>query len=76
MLRPNQLTDELVHGYTVFMRYELVELDPATGEEDQLLGTGTWKAMERHRDEILEELEEDWDSSRAGWPVLVIQPQQ
>jgi len=58
------------------MRYELIELDPATGEEDQLLGTGTWKQMAKHRDEMLEELAEDWDSERATWPVLMIQPAQ
>lgn len=37
------------------MTYELIELDPATGEEDQLLETGSLARIERHLAEILED---------------------
>lgn len=56
------------------MRYELVVLDAETGDEEELKRTGTWAQCERHRDEILEELEEDYDDHGAPWPVLMIQP--
>ncbi len=54
--------------------FELVEMDPATGQEDQLIAEGSLRRMIAHRDEILEELATDWDDERATWPVLIIQP--
>jgi hypothetical protein len=59
-------------------KFELVELDPATGEEDQCLSPkpGTWAQVKRHMDEVLAELEDDWDAGQAGWAWLRIQPAQ
>jgi hypothetical protein len=58
--------------------FELVELDPATGQEDQLMSPapGTWKQVAEHRDSILMDVITDWDDGRATWPILVIQPAQ
>jgi hypothetical protein len=58
--------------------FELVELDPQTGEEDQCLSPqpGTFAQVKRHRDEVLTEMIEDWDTERASWAWLRIQPAQ
>lgn len=56
--------------------WELVELDPMTGEEDQCLSpapTALAKA-EAHMAAVLVELEEDWDTGGAPWPWLRVQP--
>ena len=56
--------------------YELVELDPETGEEDQCLSPqpGTWAQVKRHMDAVIAEMIEDWDIEGAPWAWLRIQP--
>lgn len=61
-------------GYTSGMTFELLELDPTTGEEEELIMTGSMARCQARRDSILEEREEAWDDLDAGWPVLMIQP--
>ena len=54
-----------------------MELDPATGEEDQLLSarSGTWADAKRLMSEILTEFAEDWDEGWSElWPWLMIRP--
>jgi hypothetical protein len=57
-------------------KYELVELDPETGEEDQCLSIqpGTWAQVKAHMDEVIAEMIEDWDIEGAPWAWLRIQP--
>lgn len=56
--------------------FELVEIDPATGEEDQCLSPRptTWAKATAHRDEILAEQAEDWDNGDTSWSWLRVQP--
>ena len=57
--------------------FELVELDPATGAEDQTLSIrpGTWAQCKRHMDEVFAEFAEEWDEGWSGlWPCLMIRP--
>lgn len=59
------------------MTYELIELDPATGEEDQLVATGTWDAMEAHLADVIDEAEGEWEDgflAAEAWPWYRIQP--
>jgi hypothetical protein len=56
--------------------FELVELDPETGEEDsRLAGPGTFRQMEKAMARSLDSLRDD---EACGfdwtWPVLRIQP--
>ncbi|XVU25821.1 hypothetical protein ACQPZJ_01815 [Actinoplanes sp. CA-054009] len=59
--------------------FELIEVDPVTGEEDQLLGTGTMAQMEREMRSLIADMDAEWgelDADRYGlvWSVLRIQP--
>lgn len=58
------------------MKFELVELDPQTGEEDQCLSPrpDTWAQVKAHLDEVVAEMVEDWDAGQAPWSWLRIQP--
>jgi hypothetical protein len=60
------------------MMYELVELDPETGEEDQCLSPEptTWAKAKAHLDQVLAEMIEDWDTEQGAWAWLRIQPAQ
>lgn len=57
------------------MTYELIEINQATGEEDQVINTGSFDKMSRHMTGMIEEaswsMDEDDDTS---WPWLMIQP--
>lgn len=57
-------------------KFELVELDPATGEEDHLVETGSFRRMVREMEELLAEAAEDWDERGAAWPAYRVQPAQ
>jgi hypothetical protein len=56
--------------------YELIEVDPASGEETELIATGTLPAMERELRSQLEEHAESWDEWDSPWLALRIQPAQ
>ena len=58
------------------MMYELVELDPETGDEDQTLSIrpGTWTEAKRHMDEVITEMAEEWDLEQTPWAWLMIRP--
>lgn len=59
------------------MRYELVALeDEVFGDDGELLAEGTWRQMERMRDEALDEAAEDYDDGRYPFRQLRIQPAQ
>lgn len=57
--------------------FELVEIDPETGEVDQVLSIQptTWAKAKAHLDEVITEMVEDWDHPNGGqWSWLRIQP--
>ncbi|MEU8821793.1 hypothetical protein [Actinoplanes sp. NPDC048796] len=59
--------------------YELIEIDPQTGDADQLLGTGTMRQMERQMQTLIADMDAEWgelDVDRYGvvWSALRIQP--
>lgn len=55
--------------------YELIEIDPATGEEDQLISTGSFEKMSWHMQGIIEEVSLQLDEDvEITWPWLMIQP--
>lgn len=57
--------------------YELVELDPMTGEEDQLICTGTWAQMEAELADTIDEMEGEWEDgflAVEAWGWYRIQP--
>lgn len=54
--------------------FEIVELDPATGDEEQLITTGTMAQMERELADILTEYE--LEESGYDYPTFRIQPAQ
>lgn len=55
--------------------WELIEIDPATGEEDQLLDEGSRAEMEKHLADILEdEAGEAEDGELVAPGVYRIQP--
>lgn len=57
------------------MRYELVALEDETFEDEgELLAEGTWRQMERARDEALEEASQDYEDGRYPFRQLRIQP--
>jgi hypothetical protein len=51
---------------------ELITINPATGEEDELLAVGTWDEMAELRDETIQ----DSEDTGGEWPILMIQPAQ
>jgi hypothetical protein len=54
--------------------FEIVELDPANGEEDHLVCTGTMAQMERDLTGLLQDVEDEWDTYDTPWPAYRIQP--
>lgn len=50
--------------------YELIEINPETGEEDQLICQGNWDDLETAMDEAVEAAEDDGYDT----PWLRIQP--
>lgn len=54
--------------------FELIEIDPVTGEEDHLISTGTMRAMEKDLKGLLEDIAEDWDENDQPWSWYRIQP--
>lgn len=56
------------------MTFELIEVDPATGEEDQLIATGTFEQVSRHMTECIENQSEDYNSGTYGWTWYRVQP--
>lgn len=58
-------------------KFQLVEIDPATGEVDQILSPAptTWNQAARHLAETVSDAEEDWNDHRGEcWPWLMIRP--
>ncbi|BAL85478.1 hypothetical protein AMIS_2580 [Actinoplanes missouriensis 431] len=53
--------------------YELIEVDPATGNEDQLITTGTLRQVTRAMRDLIADMQEDWECGGA-WSWLRIQP--
>lgn len=56
--------------------FEIIEIDPATGEEDQLISQGTRSQMEK---EIAWKIADfmaadEWDGTIADFPVWRMQP--
>ena len=55
--------------------FEIIEVDPATGEEDQLIARGSLRRMERMLTDMIEDfMWSDWDECGATWPVWRLQP--
>lgn len=58
--------------------FELIEIDPATGEEDQVLATGTWAKCQARFEDNVNEMQADVEDTdgHASWGWLRIQPAQ
>jgi hypothetical protein len=57
-------------------RYEIVELDPETGEEDSLLAEGTHRAMVASYASLVSEKYDEWQHGEIDyWPIFRLQPQ-
>jgi hypothetical protein len=56
--------------------FELIEVDPETGEENQCLSVrpGTWAEVRRQLDANIAEMIEEWDTEQTDWSWLRIQP--
>lgn len=54
--------------------FELVELDPMTGDEDHLVATGTFARLEREMAKLIDEVETEWDEEQTTWSAYRIQP--
>jgi hypothetical protein len=56
--------------------FELIEVDPATGDEDQLMTTGTFGQCSRRMADLIQDFIdcEDWDLYDQTWPVYRVQP--
>jgi hypothetical protein len=55
--------------------WELIEIDPATGEEDHLIATGTFAQMSAEMSSIIEEVVGDYDAEGAHyWSWMRVQP--
>lgn len=54
--------------------FELVELDPETGEEDHLIETGSFKKLEKTMTQLLEDMADEWDTYDSPWSVYCIRP--
>lgn len=56
------------------MRYELVEVNAETGEEDQLHEVGTLAQVTRTMTEFIENQQEQYDLGAYPWVCYRIQP--
>lgn len=55
-------------------KFELVEVDPATGDADQIIGEGSMAQMEKARAAFYAEAQDDFDTYGQAYPVARIQP--
>lgn len=60
---------------TTTTTHQLIEINPATGEEDQLISTGTMKSLSAELATMIEEfMNFDYDDFEMTWPVYRIEP--
>lgn len=57
-------------------KFEIIEIDPATGDEDALICQGTRTKMERELAEMIADFmaADEWDGRAETYPVYRMQP--
>jgi hypothetical protein len=57
-------------------KFEIIEIDPATGDEDQLICQGTRAQMEKDLNWMISDFfaADEWDGRIETYPVYRLQP--